>query len=523
MENKTPVKINLKSVKDKLTTGSPDIRKFLFDQEGVSLLSKAEVQTNTVFNPARQTVANTVTQDYKTKKGSKDVLKHDTLQVHSAVPTIDERIHAFESRMLDINRNCSQCSSVDLHLTTGKSKMAQGGDYPDLNEALSGGTGELQNNHDKQHGDQNNSDLEIVFNKGSVKKGDQEGKPEGVADKGNNKQGNTPLSDEDKELIQLKKLINKAEAGSVQQMFLELKLEMKLESMKTRKIMSQYATDTALLKEDIRQVKDDNKDLHTRLDQLQGFQNDETTKLTTAKADIKVIDSNIETMINIASKQDMQLEHLSSYNTNLESISLRPNLLISGLEEKEDENSASLKEMVTNFFSQTLKINSAIGIRLVTRLGNPDRLNRIVQVVLANPKDKGTIYKHTKNLKVVKNSYNKPYFVNDQLPLEKVEQQRRYSAILKKNKTSPSEKLNMVIKKGRLYINNSEFTPKVQAPTVQEIVKPDNPIEIESIKLIEGSRVRNNRCRFVAMSQEIRSIQDVRAGYIKARRKHSKA
>ena len=202
--------------------------------------------------------------------------------------------------------------------------------------------------------------------------------------------------------------------------------------------------------------------------------------------------------------------------------SQRANLFITGLEEDEDESPENCKEIVTNFFSQTMKVSKSIELQSAKRVGTGDP--RSMLVTLANANDKSSIYKCGKNLKDVKNSQDKSYFVSDQLTAEKQEEQRRYRDIIKKNnKLSVSETINMSMKKGKLLINEQPYTPKIKTPTIQETLTPDNEATIDKIKLVEGNRIRNGGCRFVGMSHEVRSIQDVRNGYIKARREHPRA
>ena len=95
--------------------------------------------------------------------------------------------------------------------------------------------------------------------------------------------------------------------------------------------------------------------------------------------------------------------------------------------------------------------------------------------------------------------------------------------IIRKNKSESGSKLTMVIKKGQLFIENELYKKKVTVPSVGQIVSLEQPDKLEKIKLIEGQRIANKGCRFVAMSQEVSSINDVRLGYIKAKRKHPQA
>ena len=97
------------------------------------------------------------------------------------------------------------------------------------------------------------------------------------------------------------------------------------------------------------------------------------------------------------------------------------NLIISGIPEHEDED---LKEVVEGFFKITMEISSEIAVKAVYRVGKGTA--RKVCVVLSDLSDKAVVYKHAKNLKEKTNSIGKAFYVNDDLPPEVQEEQRKY-------------------------------------------------------------------------------------------------
>ena len=81
----------------------------------------------------------------------------------------------------------------------------------------------------------------------------------------------------------------------------------------------------------------------------------------------------------------------------------------------------------------------------------------------------------------------------------------------------------MGMRKGKLFIKNNEFKPAITAPQPHDIVNPSKQAEINHVKLTTGPDIKNGRCRFVGMSQEIRCLKDVKNGYIKAKQLHPKS
>ena len=189
--------------------------------------------------------------------------------------------------------------------------------------------------------------------------------------------------------------------------------------------------------------------------------------------------------------------------------------------EGEDTNE-NCNETVTNFFSQTMKIAKSIKISHAQRHGNGKP--RLMKVTLANAKDKSEIYKCGKNLKGIRNRHDKPYFLNDQLSIEKQEEQRRFRDLRAKNRDNPaSDSMNMLMSKGKLLINDVAYKPKIKPPTNREIILPDNLAAIEKLKMQTSSTIKNGKCKFIGMSCEVASLSDVRNGYIKAKRLHPRS
>ena len=326
----------------------------------------------------------------------------------------------------------------------------------------------------------------------------------------------------EKEIQSLKNAIAKSDDGSVQRMLLEIKLEMKIDNHETKKSLNTVISNTTLMQSELSQLQEENRIINTRIDQVQNLHDGEKTRVDTAIQDAQINKKKVDILLNLVNKQANSIKELKDQAIENECKSLRANLFISGIEEEEGEREQTTKELVTDFFTHMMKIGKKIPILSANRVGKGER--RSIHVTLANAKDKSLIYKNGNNLKDRKNNNDESYYVNDQLPIARQEQMCGYKDILRKNYDLPvAEQFTMAIKKGKLLIGGAEYTPKVIVPTICDIVEATEREDITKIKLTTGSEVKNGRCRFIAMSQEVRSIQDVRKGYIKAKQLHSKA
>ena len=151
---------------------------------------------------------------------------------------------------------------------------------------------------------------------------------------------------------------------------------------------------------------------------------------------LSVVKKEVSILTGIIYKQSMMIQHLQDYNSTIENNRFRNDIVIQGLEPDTNDNDQHLKEMVTDFFSQTMKIRKNIALQSVVRLGN--KRPPTLSVTLKNVRDKGAIFKCVKNIKGAKNSHDENYYVNDRLTFEQQEIQKRYRAIKKANNDLPA-------------------------------------------------------------------------------------
>ena len=113
-------------------------------------------------------------------------------------------------------------------------------------------------------------------------------------------------------------------------------------------------------------------------------------------------------------------------------------------------------------------------------------------VQLSDSRDKRRIFTNVHNLKGVKNSNGRPYFLNTNLPTELSEADRRKKDIVLENKKLGLNYRNDIeLKKGELYINKEVYQKRVQPPTVRKMLTAEDEEvqQAEQIKLTKGVKV----------------------------------
>ena len=225
--------------------------------------------------------------------------------------------------------------------------------------------------------------------------------------------------------------------GSMEKLLLEMQLDNKRDNMRTWMSIQQMMENNDTNKQSITQIKEEQTTLKNDLQQFQTVHKVTNDTVSTLTAKIDKMWKNQEIMVGIMERQATMIEHLQHQNEEYLSKSYRNNIIIQGLEIDDDDDHETINKKVTDFFSQTTKINKNIAIKSIVKMKKEGKVSATLQVTLENPKDKGIIFKNVKNLKDVKNNHDGYYSVNDHLTYERQEEQRRYRTIKKLNAGLP--------------------------------------------------------------------------------------
>ena len=316
------------------------------------------------------------------------------------------------------------------------------------------------------------------------------------------------------ELEKVKSRIMVLQEGSVEKMLLEMQLDTKMENIKTRRLLCSMLKRNNMVQSEVSAIRVsydefNGPDVNTAI-------NKNATDIISLDTQLQDVRDDLKIMSGIVQKQAMMIDHLQNHNEKRAANSLKHDIIIQGIEFEDSDGESTLKELVTNFLSQTMKIKKKITLLSVRRHFSKGAL----VITLQNLKDKSVIYKCIKNIIGLKNNREESYYVNDHLTFEGQEEQKRFRYIKRASADIPAtDKPTIKLQKGKMYINNNLYTKAIQPPAVQEIICPSSKDKIEKLYQTEGEVIRNGACKFVALSQEIRNVDDVRCGYIKACRK----
>ena len=156
------------------------------------------------------------------------------------------------------------------------------------------------------------------------------------------------------------------------------------------------------------------------------------------------LSAQVSALTNVCVRQEHELKDISRKVLAMEMCENRAYLLIYGIGVTQYED---VKGTVKDFFKRKLKIEREIPIANAYKLGKTGNF-RPIKVILQQPQDKGTIFKHVKNLKGLKNEMDKPYRIDDDLPANLQEEHQCLRQIVGKNrKKSTAAQLAMSLKK----------------------------------------------------------------------------
>ena len=135
-----------------------------------------------------------------------------------------------------------------------------------------------------------------------------------------------------------------------------------------------------------------------------------------------------------------------------------------------------------------------------------------------NPSDKARIYSNVSNLQDITNEVGKPYRIEDQLPAgTKAMKSKQRHAMWRNKKRSTAESLEMSIKKGKLYVQNTEFRSKIVKPNVHVLLKlkQDEIVELNKVgdKVKAGAVVEKSSSKFQGFVADVSTIDEVNKTY----------
>ena len=322
------------------------------------------------------------------------------------------------------------------------------------------------------------------------------------------------------ELSKMETELKTLEEGSVAKMFLQLRIDLKKDNLNMYQKMDKKLSQVTSMVEKVSKLQQENTEMANGIQSIVAVQTEEKQRLTKVDEKVEMVSKQLKVLQGFVQKHDQRhnLQRIQGEQTQLRNV--KDNLMISGLDEENEESPTTTAEMVTDFFTQTMKITKPIEIQSATWIGKASP--RTVLVKLQDSTDKSVIFKNGKELKDVRNSKDGEMYVNSQLPPFLQEKKKWYRYLMKHNASlTGTNKLTMKIQKGELMVNGRPFVAAVRPPSLSKTMYPIDSKHVERMKLQRGQDQTKDNCKFIGFSTDIRNIADVRAAYVKIARLNS--
>ena len=232
----------------------------------------------------------------------------------------------------------------------------------------------------------------------------------------------------------------------------------------------------------------------------------------------------IKVLSNIVIRQEEHIYELQEALNFQKRDRLRKNVVVSGLPEDEGETKEQLKTKVTEFFKSEMEIDSTVDIKQVCRAGPDSMKDRPAIVKLDNMQDKAKIFKHATKLKGKENARKNLFYVNYDLEPIQAEKRKQFRQ-LRRDKKEKEWDMDIKFKRNRLIVNNMIIRQKVKAPSAADILRLSEQERetLEHVKLVTGQLFSEKGSDYYTYIQRVKSVNDVRRGYLKSRFTHGDA
>lgn len=216
--------------------------------------------------------------------------------------------------------------------------------------------------------------------------------------------------------------------------------------------------------------------------------------------------------------------HTKDIVTNLQSHSMRDNIIISGVSERQNEDA---EDEVVNFINNKLEVEfDKNDIVRAHRTGDRSTSKgaRPIVVKISDGRKKDKILKNSNKLKGVKGHNGKPLFVSSQQPEAIVEKDKQRRFKLKQlhaeNNLKPTaQKQNIKVVNGKIMVGNEVQKPRLSVPTIDEMlnVNDESKQRMKAVKFVRSEDILDDGSIFFSYACPVNSVNDVRTAYLKAK------
>ena len=258
------------------------------------------------------------------------------------------------------------------------------------------------------------------------------------------------------------------------------------------------------------------KEMEKELQKVMEFH---TEKLDKLGQEVQHQKAKISLMSNIIQQNHQVIADLTRRLEGVELSNVKRSAILSGIvfSDKKKDRAVELK----TFFSDVLRAKVDIEDSFLLGGKNP----KSVVVTFGSAKDKHRAFAEKKLLKDYDGGCDMPVFLNDYLPPATGEKRRRDKDVVRIAKQDPNIKGEPEHTDKGIRVGQIQYKKQVQAP------KPEDLLELTSDELdtvlkydnVRGDAVRKEDSVFLPYSADVKSLQDVRNGYLKIRLMHARA
>ena len=242
------------------------------------------------------------------------------------------------------------------------------------------------------------------------------------------------------------------------------------------------------------------------------------TKHVKSDERVTALEDQVKVLAKTVVRQNAVIDELVSKEEQSNLRAMRNNLIIKGITETKGE-------IIKAFFRDKMLITHDIQIQYAYRVGSGETRPMIVH--LKNNSDKGKIFKHSKNLKDLKNEKGRKFQVRNQLTAKATQKENRNRDIVWQNhkKRSTLEDLEISFKKGELHIGHTPYKKLIHPPTSKDILlaEKQDKIRWKKVKTVKGNVITQNKCCFQGVSVITNKIETIRDAYKKLREEFGEA
>ena len=113
----------------------------------------------------------------------------------------------------------------------------------------------------------------------------------------------------------------------------------------------------------------------------------------------------------------------------------------------------------------------------------------------------------------------KQYYINDYFPPAKLEQRRRNKQMVKTNEEAGTDKKEMELKAGAVWVEGKRYQPKIQPPNAQPLLDMtvDEVQRVVKAAVNNGPAIEKEGNKFIGYTACVENLQEVQDAYLKLR------